>query len=156
MPKQHEPLAAAVVEALKVDRGNLKHDQVPVEGLPDEIGPDGIYGSIGPVGIGVREEGIPDDFIVLSSAQVDLYPHQVRQALSAALEAKDRLGNDALLISVAAPDLHGYICPADNILYQLLSNNIHDDKLRIKALRHIKTVYIHYWGTRQWFEYNAP
>jgi hypothetical protein len=156
MPRVHEPLVQEVLEALKIDRGTLNDEAIPAEGLPNTIGPDGIYGSIGPVGIGVRQGGWPDDFTAISSAQVELERKQVHETLNAILAAKDRPGNDSLLISVAAPDSLGTVCPADQVLFRFLHEDIRDGKFSPPNLEHIKTVYIHQWGSRQWFQYNVP
>lgn len=156
MPRIHAPLVQEVLEALKVDRGTLNDDDIPAEGLPNIIGPDGVYGSIGPVGIGVGQGGWPDDFTVLSSAQVELERESIHESLSAILTTKDRPGNDTLLISVAAPDSLGTICPADQVLFHFLHEDIRDGKFSPPNLTHIKTVYIHQWGSRQWFQYGIP
>ena len=126
-------------------------------GLPQQLGERGLYGDHGPFNIVVNpppSAGNPDALTVSASSSSQIRLSEAVAALAARIAAKDRAGNEILIVSCGLVDAYGYTCPADQTIFRLLSQALADSKsiLPMKPV-HIRGLLIHLWNTpyvRHW------
>src|SRR4029077_14041581 len=91
---------------------------------------------------------------VSASSQSQIRLSEAVAALAARIAAKDKSGNEILIITCGLVDAYGYTCPADQAIFRLLSQALADSKsvLPVKPV-YIRGVLIHLWNTpyiRHW------
>ncbi len=69
--------------------------------------------------------------------------------LNARVSAKDRQGNDVLLLECGLPDERGFACPADSFMFQFVLERAHKTFF---SPHYLKSIVLHLWSTDQWFE----
>ena len=157
LPKDHGQLLADVEAALLVDKGFVGEDLDLSHGLPQQLGARGLYGDLGPFNLVVNPAppgGSPLALTVSASSQSQIRLSEAVASLAARIAAKDKTGNEILIVTCGLVDAYGYTCPADQAIFRLLSQALADSKsvLPVKPA-HIRGVLIHLWNTpyvRHW------
>ena len=108
----------------------------------------GIYGDHGPFNVIVNPGAGNTDIVVSAFGQVQVRQSEAIAALGARVAAKDKPGNDILLVTCALIDEKGYTCPADQIIFQFL-RDISASGVSIfpETPKHIKGIFIHLWNS---------
>jgi hypothetical protein len=148
MPKDDNLLLADLEAALAVDHGFCGQDSDLSQGLPQQLGTSGIYGDHGPFNVIVNPGAGNTDIVVSAFGQVQVQQSEAIAALGARVAAKDKPGNDILLVTCALIDEKGYTCPADQIIFQFL-RDISASGVSIfpETPKHIKGILIHLWNS---------
>jgi hypothetical protein len=157
LPKDHGQLLADVESALLVDKGFAGEDLDLSHGPPQQLGARGLYGDIGSFNLVVNPApagGSLEALTVSAASQSQIRLSEAVASLAARIAAKDKPGNEILIITCGLVDAYGYTCPADQAIFRLLSQALSDGKsvLSVKPA-HIRGVLIHLWNTphaRHW------
>ena len=148
MLRDYSRLLADFEVALAVDNGFVGQDSDLSQGLPQQLGTKGMYGDYGPFNVVVNPGAGNTDIIVSAFGQVQIKQSEAIAALGARVAAKDKPGNEILLVTCALVDENGYTCPADQIIFQFL-RDISASGVSIvpEKPKHIKGALIHLWNS---------
>lgn len=145
LPRDFRPLAAEAARALKEDKGKT----FAADGNPTG---DGNYGDFGPFSMSVYDRYDARSPTVVGSAQVELRASEVAEVLKQTVAAKDKPGNDLLLITLSGPDQYGYTCPPDTFIWSMLNESAQEGVFSELKMKHIRAVAVHLWGTDSVFQ----
>lgn len=151
LPRDTSELLSQLAEALTIDRGYFMQGVDTTQGLPEHLPNDGEYGTFGPFGVTVYGNRNPQFPKVVSSAQAEQHPKTALRTFRETIASKDRVENEVVLVSLAAPDSLGYICPPDFVLYRFLKEAHDQGKLLDNDPVHIAHIAVHLWNTPEWF-----
>jgi hypothetical protein len=113
----------------------------------------GFYGQHGPFHVQVNGGGTPGEITVSGSAQASFRLSEAIAALARRIAAKDRPGNDLLLITCRLPDEWGYLCPLDEFMFSRLADVLRDrPTVATPAPQHLQAVAMHAWDGPEWIE----
>jgi hypothetical protein len=136
--------------ALKQNLGYVGEDVDLSNGLPSNwTSRKGFYGTHDGVTVQVYPGGLEDRLLVSSMPQAEVRLSEVINLLQARVKAKDRQGNDILLMTCGLPDERGYVCPADTCMFQFVLENA--QKISF-APHYLKSIVLHLWNTSEWIE----
>jgi hypothetical protein len=154
-PKKPIQDMADVLSALKADKGSVtdvKEDLTlgAADHIPNDLGD---YGSIGSLHVDVNGPGaVPGEIRVSASAHAQLRLSELLAGFEARTTEKDLPGNDLLLITCGLPDKRGYLCQADEWIFQILRDAFSEGLLLTRKPAHISAIAVHSFGRYQWFE----
>lgn len=123
MPRDQEQLLQLLESVLKEDKGYMGEDMDLSQGLPQQLGTRGRYGDHGPFSVIVNPTapGVNNNQIIVSAfSQSQVRSSEAVAALADRVAAKDKEGNEVLIVTCGLIDANGYICPADGMIFQLL------------------------------------
>jgi hypothetical protein len=159
VPRNAPESIPAVLAALEEDRGYHGEGIDFSQGLP-EVWPNdrGNYGEHGPFHVMVYVDGTPGEIRSSCSAPAAFRRSEALAALASRIAAKDRPGNDLLLITCRLPDQWGYICSPDEFMFRMLADAIRQGHaVPGPAPQHLEAVVMHSWDRAEWVEvYRAP
>ncbi len=136
--------------ALKADLGCVGDGVDLSHGFPSEwTSRAGFYGSHHGVIVLVYAGGGDEKPMVKSMCQAEVRLSDCLQTLEARVNAKDRPGNDVLLLTCGLPDERGYVCPVDSCMFQFIQEN--SSSLQFRPA-YLKSIVLHQWNTPEWFE----
>jgi hypothetical protein len=149
MPRDHEQLLHDLEAVLAEDKGFVGEDLDLSRGLPAQLGTRGIYGDHGPFNIVVNPGvGGSDDIVISAFSQSQVHMSEAIAALGRRVAAKDKDGNEVLVITCGLIDENGYTCPADQSIFQMLRDAVQADiSVLPQKPANIRGILIHLWNT---------
>ncbi|MDN3357793.1 hypothetical protein [Actinomadura sp. DC4] len=148
LPKTTTSMLDDLERTLSIDKGYVGQGLESSSELPKELGESGFYGNYGPFHIVANNNSGSDQILISASTQGKVFLSEAIEALGVRIAAKDKAGNEILVITCGLPDGRGYTCPADSGIFQLLQEAAQQgiDILPKKPM-HIRGILIHQWGT---------
>lgn len=144
---------AQVLETVRGDLGCVGDGVDPSRGLPEVMPADGIYGETAGVMIQVYRAALEDSPpTVVATGSMTFHRSELIEGLRLRVAAKDKPGNDVVLLTCGLPDERGFTCPADSFLYFAAAELAAADQLNIELPTHTRAVALHHWPDGQWFE----
>lgn len=133
-----------ILQQLKTDRGKI--DFGPE--LPSDIPADapGMYGRVADVIVQVYPGEAGRPLQVHGSCQLDMTLSELRRVTLELITAKDRPGNEVLVISTGLLDRAGYLCPHDQWLFAWLTEY---GLGQHPPLKHTRAVFLHHFGSAE-------
>jgi len=159
MPRDQEQLLQLLEGVLREDKGYVGEDTDLSQGLPKQLGTRGIYSDHGPFSVIVNPPapGVNNDQITVSAfSQSQVRTSEAVAALAGRVAAKDKEGNEVLIVTCGLIDANGYVCPADGIIFELLRRTA-EAGASILPLKptHIRGLLIHQWNSPFLFHWEA-
>ncbi|MFN9619071.1 MAG: hypothetical protein ACK55X_05090 [Synechococcaceae cyanobacterium] len=149
-PAERSAALEKISIALKTDLGCVGDGVDLSHGLPSEwTSRNGFYGSHHGVYVQVYAGGGDEKPMVTSMCQAEVRLSDCLQTLEARVNAKDRPGNDVLLLTCGLPDERGYVCPVDSCMFQFIQE--HSSSLEFRPA-YLKSIVLHLWNTPDWIE----
>lgn len=142
----------AVVSALAKDEGFVGEGVDVSQGLPQQLGGRGFYGSHGGFIVQVYDEGQKDHVVVASGMQAHVTATEAVDVLMKRIDAKDIAGNDAVLITCGLPDQSGFTCPLDTFLFRFVADLVAEASPFKRPPKYLKSVVLNHWASGQFFE----
>ena len=125
--------------------------------VTQQLGTRGLYGNLGPFNLVVNPAppgGDPEALTVSASSHCRIRLSEAVASLGARIKAKDKPGNEILIVTCGLVDAYGYTCPADQAIFRLLTQALADSKSVLPTKpAHTRGVLIHLWNTsyvRHW------
>jgi hypothetical protein len=156
LPKNDGRLLSELERALEENRGFLGEGQDLSHGLPEKLGERGLYGVHGPFDVTVHLNPGSNEIAVSPSGHFPVHRSEAIAALAKRVAAKDHPRNEVLIVSCSAPDEFGFVCVADQSIFQLLwdARQSGVDILPEKPA-HIQGILIHSWNSRYLFHWQS-
>lgn len=144
---------AQVLETLSDDLGCVG-DRVDSSGpLPEVMPTDGFYGESAGVMVQVYRAdhgaSLPS---VVATGSMKFHRSELIEGLRQRVIAKDKPGNDLVVLTCGLPDERGLTCPADSFLYYSAAELANTGQLNIELPVHTMAVALHHWPDGHWFE----
>jgi hypothetical protein len=156
MPKDYSQLLSDLEGVLAVDSGFEGEDVDLTQGLPQQLGRRGMYGDHGPFNVLAHPGTGNSDIMVSASSQTQVRRSEAIAALSARVAAKDKVGNEILLVTCGLLDEKGYTCPADQIIFHFLhESSAAGVSILPQKPVHIKGVLMHLWNSPHLFHWES-
>lgn len=151
MPREQEQLAELLASALEEDKGYVGEDMDLSQGMPRQLGTRGLYGDHGPFNVIVNPAcpgGNGNQIVVSAFSQSQVRRSEAIAGLGACVAAKDRDCNEVLLVTCGLVDPKGYVCPADQSIFQLIRQAAEAGvSVLPRKPTHIRGILIHLWNT---------
>ena len=147
-PAERSAALEEISIALKADLGCVGDGIDLSHGFPNEP-TNGVYGNHHGVIVLVYAGGGDEKPMVISMCQAQVRLSDCLQTLEARVNAKDRPGNDVLLLTCGLPDERGYACPVDSFMFQFTQE--HSSSLQF-CPAYLKSIVLHEWNTPNWFQ----
>jgi len=150
VPRQFIPMLEEIERALEEDKGYFGEGSDWSAGVPQHIGDRGQYGDHGAFHILVNRTKSDDPVQVSATSQFEIYRSKALAALEARITAKDKPGNDIIVVTCGLPDRQGYACPTDHDLFNVLREAAKENVPTLaKPLAHAHGALIHLWGSNE-------
>lgn len=150
LPRNPDSMLKDAEQILEEDRGHFGEDVDRTAGAPKNLGERGRYDSCGAFSITVNKSNDESVAHVSATSHFQLYRSKALKALGARVKAKDRPGNEIVIVTCGLPDRQGYMCPSDHDLYNVLLQAAKDNiPVMTEPLSHVLGVLIHLWGSNQ-------
>lgn len=151
MPRDQERLIQLLEDVLEEDKGYIGEDLDLSQGPSQQLGSRGMYGDHGPFNIIVNPAapgGNHNQIIVSAFSQSQTHRSEAIAALAECVAAKDKACNEILLISCGLIDPKGYVCPADQSIFQMLRDAMEAGvSILPQKPTHIHGILIHLWNS---------
>ena len=151
MPRDQEQLLRLLEGVLEEDKGYMGEDVDTSCGFPPQLGTRGMYGEHGPFSVIVNpgmHGGNGTEIVISAFSQSQIHRSEAIAALGNRVTAKDKEGNEILLVTCGLIDANGYICPADGIIFQLLQEAAEAGMpILPQKPAHIRGILLHLWNS---------
>jgi hypothetical protein len=150
LPRNLDSMLKDVEQALSEDRGDFGEDMDWTAGAPEHLGERGRYDNQEAFSIVVNKSNDGAVVHVSATSHFQLYRSKALSALGARIKAKDKPGNEIIIVTCGLPDRQGYACPSDHDLFIVLEQAA-KDKIpgMTERLSHVLGILIHLWGSNQ-------
>jgi len=150
LPRRFDHMLGEVEQALEVDKGYFGEDMDWSDGPPERLGERGRYGNHGAFSIVVNRTPNDGEVQVSATSQFELHRAKTLAALEARIAAKDKVGNQIIIVTCGLPDRQGYACPSDHDLFNVLLQAAKEGiPVLTNPLTYANGVLIHLWGSNQ-------